>query len=231
MGRQRNLQPLGMPIPGLGWMHQGENSRILLCHQPPWAQQGVRGCGSSLRVWEVAGALQDQEWEGCDPTQEGLVVLGDSKGLIPLMMDSGLIQEFSNLGDVTLWQPLIRGFGAHPPPQGQAWIYQGMPPAQFWGVRTAVWCQAVDSLMSGALLVGRSCLSCPVGRGLRSSSGSCSCLFTFLVLASARTTGSWKWSAGSKVPGRRQKDTQDITASVFIRNEVKNNSWACLSQG
>lgn len=55
----------------------------------------------------MAGALQDQEWEGCDPTQAGLVVLGDSKGLIPLVMDLELIQEFSNLSDVTLWQPLI----------------------------------------------------------------------------------------------------------------------------
>lgn len=49
-----------------------------------------------------------------DVTQEGLglVVLGNSKGLIPLVADSGLIQEFSNLGDATLWQPLIRDFGA-----------------------------------------------------------------------------------------------------------------------
>lgn len=61
--------------------------------------------------------LQDvskQEHEGCDSTQEGLglVVLGNSKGLIPLEMDPGLIQEFSNLGDATLQQLLIRGFGA-----------------------------------------------------------------------------------------------------------------------
>lgn len=52
-----------------------------------------------MRVWEVAGALQDQskqEREGCDPTQQGLglVVLDNSKGFIPLVMDSGLLQDF-----------------------------------------------------------------------------------------------------------------------------------------
>lgn len=37
-------------------------------------------------------------------TQEtlGLVVLGNSEGLISLVRDSGLIQEFSNPGDATL---------------------------------------------------------------------------------------------------------------------------------
>lgn len=82
VGRQRTLQLPGMPIPGLGWMHQAGNSK-------GWRQdpavpsgegglvapmQGVRGCWSGMcwdEVWEVAGALQDQgkqEHEGCDNT-------------------------------------------------------------------------------------------------------------------------------------------------------------------
>lgn len=28
VGRQRTLQPLEMPVPGLGWMHQAENNRV-----------------------------------------------------------------------------------------------------------------------------------------------------------------------------------------------------------
>lgn len=72
---------------------------------------------AGMGVWKVPGALQDQskqEHEGCDPTEQGLglLVLCYSNGLTSLGMDSGLIQEFSRLGDATLWQPLLRGWGA-----------------------------------------------------------------------------------------------------------------------
>lgn len=42
--------------------------------------------------------------------------------------------------------------------------------------------------MSGAVVVGKSCLSHPVGRGLRSNSRSFSCLYTCLVLLGSACT-------------------------------------------
>lgn len=38
VGRQRTLQPLEMPIPGLGWVHQAENNRV-------WRQDPARPSG------------------------------------------------------------------------------------------------------------------------------------------------------------------------------------------
>lgn len=42
----------------------------------------------------------------------GLVVPGNLKGLTPSVLDSGPVQEFSNLGDATLRRDLGQGFGA-----------------------------------------------------------------------------------------------------------------------
>lgn len=91
-------------------------------------------------------------------------------------------------------QLLIRGFGAvirgHTSSSpGTGLDLSGRSPgSRIWGVGTAVWCLGVDSLMSGAVVVGRSCLSHPVGRGLRSNSWSFSCLYTCLVLLGSACT-------------------------------------------
>lgn len=66
-GGRGDLQPLGMPIPGLGWMHQAENNRGKESCSPH-GPAGSEGLASGRRLQDQS----KQEREGCDSTQEGL---------------------------------------------------------------------------------------------------------------------------------------------------------------
>lgn len=92
------------------------------------------------------------------------------------------------------------------------------PGSRIWGAGAAPWCFGVDSLMSDAVVVGR-LLPLPSCGGRIEEQKSEFLLAVHLPgssqLCRHRSVWSWRWPAGSEVPGRRRVDNQHSRSRRF----------------